>query len=694
MINFLTTKTKILIPMFILTAILIFIGGSVTYINYSKIDSLKQLKEKILFSSQVSALLHSIQRERGLSCGFVVSTDNKYKKELLEQRVITDLAVKTVKMNLHTVHCKIFQKNTDRILIKLAQLKIAREEIDKYNISYNGIIKFYSNINATLLDIFINISKESHIPLLTQDILAYSNFLYLKEYMGIERARGVAIYSRKHIDREALIQFSNIFTLEKRSEEMFFKYASKNMKIYYKQKIQDKSFLNVSFMRKNILYKNIQNSNIDSKEWFETLTKSLNILDKVATFIEKETIINIQEELSDLKNIFAILTSLILISLIVFILMLIAFFKLAREEQRLRIVMDKYIISSTTDLKGKIIDVSQAFCNISGYKREELIGKPHNIVRHPDTPKEVFRDMWYRLQRGLAWRGKVKNRKKDGSFYWVYANVEPLFTAGGNIDSYISIRLDITESELLTLKVKEEEEKNRFQIEMMKEQSRLVQMGEMLSMIAHQWRQPLSAIAAAAGSLQLKAKRDKLNKETLIEIAEKITGFSLHLSSTIDDFRNFFKSNKMSTTTDFEVILQSVLSIIEGSLEKNSITLKINVKDVKKFTSYENELKQVLLNLMKNAEDALIENEISEPRIEINIEREKFMIEDNAGGIPEDIIDKIFDPYFSTKMKKDGTGLGLYMSKMIIEDHCNGQLQVTNNVNGALFTITIGEKDD
>jgi len=692
--NSLTTKTKILIPMFILTVILIFIGGSVTYINYSKINSLQKLQEKIFFSSKIATLLHSLQRERGLSCGFVVNANNKYRKELLEQRSTTDIAIKDVKMNLHTIKCPIFKKNTDRILTKLAQLQIAREEIDKYNISYNGVIKFYSNINTALLDVLVNISKESHIPLLTQNILAYSNLLYLKEFMGIERARGVAIYSKHHIDRESLIQFSNIFILEKRSEEMFFKYASEEMKLFYKQSIQDKSFTHVSAMRENIFYKNIQNSSIDSKKWFDTITKSLNILDKVATFIEKKTIINIQKELSDLKTVFIILTSLTIISIVVFVMMLIAFFKLAREEQRLRIVMDKYIISSTTDLKGKIIDVSQAFCNISGYKKEELIGQPHNIVRHPDTPKEVFKDMWYRLQRGLAWRGKVKNRKKDGSFYWVYANVEPLFAAGGNIDSYISIRLDITESELLTLKVKEEEEKNRFQVEMMKEQSRLVQMGEMLSMIAHQWRQPLSAIAAAAGSLQIKAKMDKLEKETLIEIAEKITGFSLHLSSTIDDFRNFFKSNKMSTKTNFEVILQSVLSIIEGSMKENSITLQINIKDVEEFTSYENELKQVLLNLMKNAEDALVENEISEPKIEISIEKKSFTIKDNAGGIPKEIIDKIFDPYFSTKMKKDGTGLGLYMSKMIIEDHCNGYLKVINDVDGALFTITIGEKND
>jgi signal transduction histidine kinase len=306
-------------------------------------------------------------------------------------------------------------------------------------------------------------------------------------------------------------------------------------------------------------------------------------------------------------------------------------------------------------------------------------------------PKETFKQMWYRLNRGLSWKGKVKNKRSDGSFYWVYANVEPLFTSKGNIDSFVSIRLDITESELLHYKIQEEEKKNKWHEEMIREQSRLVQMGEMISMIAHQWRQPLSAIAAASGSLQLKAKRNRLDQDTAIEIADKIKSFSLHLSSTIDDFRNFFKTNKTKKATNFKTVLTSVLSIIEGSLEENKVIFNVTVKGNDDFQTFENELKQVILNLIKNAEDALLDNKIKNPQIDILIENSKFTIYDNAGGIPEDIIDKIFDPYFSTKTKKDGTGLGLYMSKMIIEDHCKGKIAVTNENDGAKFQITLGE---
>jgi PAS domain S-box-containing protein len=662
-------------------------------LSYSKIDSLKELKNKVLFSSKVSSLLHTLQIERGLSAAYSTNKNDQFKKELLLQRDITDHKIKEIKKVLYYLRAGTsVDGDAKRLLTRLAQLQAVREEIDNHFVLYGGIIKFYSRINAALLDILITISKESHLPEVTQQILAYTHLLYLKENMGKERAEGVTIYSNKSLERDSLLKFAALLSLEKYHESMFLKFTSKKMQNIYLDKKDKTIFTAIADMRHTILYDDVAIAGIYPKVWFNTLTQALNTLGDIATILEKETISHIKNELVSLNNIFIFLTILILTSLIVFILMLVAFFKLAREEQRLRIVMDKYIISSTTDLKGKIIDVSEAFCTISGYTKEELIGKPHNMVRHPDTPAETFKIMWQRIKKGDAWKGKVKNRRKDGGFYWVYANVEPLYATNGTIDAYVSIRLDITESELLLLKVKEEERKNKFQEEMIREQSRLAQMGEMISMIAHQWRQPLSAIAAASGSLHLKAKRNKLDQDTAIEIADKIKGFSLHLSATIDDFRNFFKTNKTQTVTDFKKVFNAVYDIIEGSLEKNRITLDLKIESADSFETYENELKQVVLNLLKNAEDALIEHEIEKPKIEIYINNNEFTICDNAGGIPKDIIEKIFDPYFSTKTKKDGTGLGLYMSKMIIEDHCNGQMNVSNEESGAKFQIILGEK--
>ena len=225
------------------------------------------------------------------------------------------------------------------------------------------------------------------------------------------------------------------------------------------------------------------------------------------------------------------------------------------------------------------------------------------------------------------------------------------------------------------------------------QQSRLAQMGEMISMIAHQWRQPLSAINAVSGNLTLKAKLDKLDNDTVIELGEKISDYSQHLSSTIDDFRDFFKPNKEKREAAFNDLIKNVLNIVEDSIINQNIELITELNSKNTFNTYPNEIKQVILNLIKNAEDILLEKKIENPCIKIKTyddENNSYLsVEDNGGGIPKDIIDKIFDPYFSTKTKKNGTGLGLYMSKTIIEEHCNGKLIASNSDTGAKFTIIL-----
>ena len=251
-------------------------------------------------------------------------------------------------------------------------------------------------------------------------------------------------------------------------------------------------------------------------------------------------------------------------------------------------------------------------------------------------------------------------------------------------------------NETLEMRIEEEVAKNREQDRQLIQQSRLAQMGEMISMIAHQWRQPLSAISATSSSLELKATLGKIDKETIIALSQKISNYAQHLSSTIDDFRSFFKENKTQNMTDIKTVTQAALAIVDVSLESKGIVVKKNFQCQEQFFTYENEVKQVILNIIKNAEDILVEKEIQNPYISLEDSCDKehitLFIKDNGGGIPEEIIDKVFDPYFSTKTKKDGTGLGLYMSKTIIEDHCHGKLLVYNEGDGAVFKIEFNLK--
>lgn len=245
----------------------------------------------------------------------------------------------------------------------------------------------------------------------------------------------------------------------------------------------------------------------------------------------------------------------------------------------------------------------------------------------------------------------------------------------------------------LESRVSEEVEKNRQQQNELIKQSRHAQMGEMISMIAHQWRQPLAAISSSVNTLKLKNMLGEYEKEYFNERLDRIASYSQHLSGTINDFRDFFKSTKRKQEGSLEETIDSVLSIINPIIQSKHIQLNTEYNSHQSIVTYINELKQVVLNLIQNAIDIIDEKKIKKPLIILRTYKKEnkliLEIEDNGGGIPEAIIGEIFDPYYSTKKLKDGTGLGLYMSKTMIEDHCEGTLNVRNKKEGALFSIEL-----
>ena len=224
-------------------------------------------------------------------------------------------------------------------------------------------------------------------------------------------------------------------------------------------------------------------------------------------------------------------------------------------------------------------------------------------------------------------------------------------------------------------------------------QSRLARMGTMLSMIAHQWRQPLSEVAGILMELETAAKFKKADDVMIKESVEESNKLIQFMSYTIDDFRNFFKPDKKKVYFYIEDSCMEAISLIRASVKNSNIKLHYNIKMNYEIYGYKREFAQVLLNLMSNAKDILNQREIKNPRIDLEVDFKDgyaiVIVQDNANGVEEEHLDLIFEPYFTTKSSSQGTGLGLYMSKMIIEKNMGGELSVENTENGALFKIKV-----
>ena len=224
-------------------------------------------------------------------------------------------------------------------------------------------------------------------------------------------------------------------------------------------------------------------------------------------------------------------------------------------------------------------------------------------------------------------------------------------------------------------------------------QAKLASIGEMLEHIAHQWKQPLAQINSIVLNIEANFEDGKLDKKTLEEELNQIENLTLFMSQTIESFRNYLHPDKEKTIFTVKEVIDETLSLINPLLKHKKIECIVDIKDNANIKGYKKEFVQTLLVLLNNAKDALLEKNIKNPYIKIKAQQigaKAFIsVVDNAGGIDEKILDKIFDPYFTTKEQSKGTGHGLSMAKMIIEESFKGKIRAFNSNDGACFEIEI-----
>lgn len=322
---------------------------------------------------------------------------------------------------------------------------------------------------------------------------------------------------------------------------------------------------------------------------------------------------------------------------------------------------------------GFIQNMNQSLLDILGYEdKVELIGNLATGILIP-TSKEKF----------------IKYNSK------IFQEISIITKNGDYIPVIIKIK-DITFSNeeykmvsILNLSELKEKEK------MVLLQSKHSAMGEMISMIAHQWRQPLACVSSILSRIKLKNNMNKVDKEFLNTVMDEMNEYIQYMSNTIDDFRNFFTIDTKKELISLPEIVLNVQKLINKSFNSENIHIDIQNIELSKKYLYKNELIQIVINILNNSRDAFFERNIQNPQIKISFsENEEFQnifIEDNAKGIDEKIISNIFNPYFSTKSQKNGSGLGLYICKTILEKDNQGTIKVENKENGVIFNIIINK---
>lgn len=343
------------------------------------------------------------------------------------------------------------------------------------------------------------------------------------------------------------------------------------------------------------------------------------------------------------------------------------------------------------DLKTNEVYFSKRYKELLGFEEDEMFDTVHEWKSriHPDDSEQETADAIAHIEgKNDSYSSEHRVKCKDGSYKWILSrgiivsrdiDGSPLRMVGSNSD--ISER-------------KEMEKEFKVQEEMMLTQSKQAAMGDMIAMIAHQWRQPLAVISMNLMELQISIDLGRdITTDFLLNHENELSKQVQQLSNTIDDFRNFFKPSKQNEHTTIEDSLNTIINIIGSSLTNSNIRLNIQNNSKRSLLINKSSLIQVLLNFIGNAKDILLEKEVSEATININVNETKETITisicDNGGGIPESIIDKVCQPYLTTKGSLNGTGLGLHISKTIIEKHLFGSLKWHNEDEGACFLITL-----
>ncbi|MDD5399615.1 MAG: EAL domain-containing protein [Sulfurimonas sp.] len=455
----LNLKSKLLFLSIIPLLFVIVLSSIILFELFDNKKNLELTKYRILEAEAISKVIHYMQIERGMTAGFIASEYlNSKDDKLLSAMDDLDKAIDEAKF----IFLHISQNSSSHILDVLESIRTNRKSIYLLNMSISDAKDYYTKNITTLLNFIKTIPTTMNTKENRTLIAAYNDLSTAKEALGQIRAT-----------------LNEVFTTNKFSDNLFLSFAG-NLEIYKSNSDDFKlilpaellTFHNNNFnhpaieetfqmIRDAVKNRGSRNFNTSASLWFEKATESINLLKKTEDELFKHVTKSINERLDSIFYKIALLIfSLTVTAVLITILMVFVIRKILSSTSMLekeygnslllleqyKTTVEKSFIVTKTDAKGIITYVNGEFCKISGYSKEELLGKPHNIVRHPDTPKEIFKSMWHTIKElKEPWSGEIQNRNKNGTSYWVKAIINPIMNSNGKVVEHICIRSNITE---------------------------------------------------------------------------------------------------------------------------------------------------------------------------------------------------------------------------------------------------------
>lgn len=343
---------------------------------------------------------------------------------------------------------------------------------------------------------------------------------------------------------------------------------------------------------------------------------------------------------------------------------------IVKEVQDYKYALDQASIVAVTDANGIITKVNDNFCTISKYEREELIGSDHCILNSGLHSKDFFRDLWKTIKSGKVWKGEIRNKAKDGSFYWVETTIIPFLNDEKQPYQYLAIRNDITQ------KKKQEE--------ILFRQEKLSAVGQLAAGIAHEIRNPLTSMRGYTEFLLLDEEQES-RREHLEIVLDEIN----RVNNIVEEFMMLAKPQAdLYNEQNLIGILQNTLTLLAYEAKKKKVIMTFDVEDNQLMVLCdEHKLKQVFLNIIKNSIEAMPQGGKVTISVEKHTHEVSVMITDTGIGIAPSKLRRIGEPFFTTK--ENGTGLGLMISFKIIENH-NGKIEIESEQGkGTSFTINL-----